>query len=122
MALAVAALFAVAAGCTTSDDPESIREDKFAQALTEMNPNWFLYEIGENRGAPTIKVEVSEIVDFKSAKKAVEAIQKVDPEFRGYIDFLDTKTGTVVRKMEIIPVPSAPPAEPTQQDAAPATQ
>jgi len=79
------------------------KESQFASALSALNPDWQLYEIGESRGAPTIKVEVNEIVNFQDAKKAVEAISKVDPKFAGYIDFYDAKTGTVVRKMEIIP-------------------
>ena len=51
-------------------------EDQFAKALSDVNKDWELYEIAENRGAMVIKVEVSEIVSFKDGKKAVEAIQK----------------------------------------------
>ncbi len=87
------------AGCETGDDVEG----KFAKALSDVNKDWQLYEIAKSRGAMTIKVEVSEIVPFKEAKKAVSAIQKVDPKFAGYIDFFDSRTGTVVRKMEVIP-------------------
>lgn len=86
------------------------KEEQFAKALSAMNADWKLYEIGESRGAVTIKVEVNEIVNFQDGKKAVEAIQKIDPQFKGYIDFYDSKTGTVVRKMEILPAPPAPPA------------
>lgn len=87
------------AGCESANDMES----KFATALSDVNKDWQLYEIVKSRGALTIKVEVSEIIPFKEAKKAVDAIGKADPEFAGYIDFIDSKTGTVVRKMEIIP-------------------
>lgn len=86
-------------GCTSGDGIE----DKYDKALKEVNENWYLYEIGESRGAVVIKVEVSEIVSFDDGKKAVDAINKVDPSFAGYIDFYDSKTGTVVRKMEVIP-------------------
>jgi len=86
------------------------KEDQFAKALSGLNADWKLYEIGESRGAVTIKVEVNEIVNFQDGKKAVDAIQKIDPQFKGYIDFYDSKTGTVVRKMEIIPAPPATPA------------
>lgn len=89
----------VFAGCESGNDMES----KFAKALSDVNNDWQLYEIVKSRGALTIRVEVSNIISFKEAKKAVAAIQKADPKFAGYIDFLDTKTGTVVRKMEIIP-------------------
>jgi len=96
------------------------KEDQFASALSSMNADWKLYEIGESRGAVTIKVEVTEIVDFKDGKRAVEAIQKIDPQFKGYIDFYDSNTGTVVRKMEIMPAPSATPADtPSAPPAAP---
>jgi len=96
-----AAVFGVMFGACTGggDDAES----KFAKALSEVNSNWFVYEVTEERGTPVIKVEVSEIVSFKDGKKAVEAISKADPKWAGYIDFQDSKTGTVVRKMEVIP-------------------
>lgn len=106
--MAMAALVGVSA-CETSGGGDDM-ESQFAAALQALNPDWALYEIVESRGAPTIKVDVSEIVDFQSAKKAVEAIQKVDPKFAGYIDFVDGKTGTVVRKMEVIPAQPAPAA------------
>jgi len=105
-----AGLLALAGGCTQGSDSSSM-EDKYASALAELNPDWVLYEIGESRGAVTIKVESQEIVNFQDAKKAVEAIQKVDPQFKGYLDFFDSKTGTVVRKIEIIPAaPTVAPA------------
>ncbi len=96
------AVFGLMFGACTGgggDDAES----KFSKALSEINSNWFVYEITEERGTPVIKVEVSEIVSFKDGKKAVEAISKADPKWAGYIDFQDSKTGTVVRKMEVIP-------------------
>jgi len=86
-------------GCESGDDMES----KFAKALSDVNKDWQLYEITKSRGALTIKVEVTSIISFKEAKKAVAAIQKSDPKFAGYIDFFDSRTSTVVRKMEIIP-------------------
>lgn len=111
--LAVAALaIIVAAGgaCTPGGGDKNPaaggggdKEGQFAKALSSLNADWKLYEIGESRGAVTIKVEVQEIVSFQDGKKAMEAIQKVDPKFKGYIDFYDSKTGTVVRKMEVIP-------------------
>ncbi|MDH5638798.1 MAG: hypothetical protein OEZ04_09920 [Nitrospinota bacterium] len=99
----LAVVLVVAGGCTEGGDGSDI-EDKFADAISEVNPDWVLYEIAESRGAVTIKVEAQEIVNFREAQKGIEAIQKVDPGFKGYIDFFDAKTGMVVRKMEIIPV------------------
>ncbi|MDH5756803.1 MAG: hypothetical protein OEZ55_09065 [Nitrospinota bacterium] len=112
----LAVVLALAVGCTKGGDEGSNMEDKYASALAELNPDWVLYEIGESRGAVTIKVEAQEIVNFQEAKKAVEAIQAVDPKFQGYIDFFDAKTGTVVRKMEIMPVIPAP-AKPAEKPA-----
>ncbi|MDH5508757.1 MAG: hypothetical protein OEZ32_00190 [Nitrospinota bacterium] len=99
----LALVLTMAGACTQGSDGSNM-EDKFASAVSAVNPDWILYEIAESRGAVTIKVEAQEIVNFQDAKKAVEAIQSVDPEFKGYIDFFDAKTGTVVRKMEIIPL------------------
>ena len=101
----LATLMVVVGGCTEESGGGSNTEDKFASVISDLNPDWVLYEIAESRGAVTIKVEAQEIVNFQDAKSAVEAIQKVDPEFRGYLDFFDAKTGMVVRKMEIIPMP-----------------
>ncbi len=87
-------------GCTSGGV-----EDKFAKAISEVNKNWELYEVKQVGNATVIKVEVfnSDKVPFKEAKKALEALQKIDPKLAGYIEFYNSEVGIVLRKVEIIP-------------------
>ena len=80
-------------------------EDEFAKAISEVNKDWVLYEVKQVRGATVIKVEVlnSSKVPFKQAKKAMEALQKIDPKLAGYIEFYNAEVGMVLRKVELIP-------------------
>lgn len=80
-------------------------EDKFAKAISEVNKNWELYEVKQVGNVTVVKVEVfnTDKVPFKEAKKAMEALQKIDPKLAGYIEFYNSEVGIVLRKVEIIP-------------------
>lgn len=80
-------------------------EDEFAKALSGINKDWVLYEVKQRGNATVIKVEVlnASKVPFKQAKKAMEALQKIDPKLAGYIEFYNAEVGIVLRKVEIIP-------------------
>lgn len=80
-------------------------EDEFAKAISEVNKDWVLYEVKQVGNATVIKVEVinSSKVPFRQAKKAMEALQKIDPKLAGYIEFYNAEVGIVLRKVEIIP-------------------
>lgn len=90
----------IAGGCSSGGI-----EDEFADAISAVNKNWELYEVKQVRGATVIKVEVfnSAKVPFKEAKRAMEALQKIDPKLSGYIEFYNSEVGIVLRKVEIIP-------------------
>lgn len=87
-------------GCTSDGI-----EDKFAKALSDVDKNWELYEVKQVGDHTVIKVEVynTDKVPFKEAKKAMEALQKIDPKLAGYIEFYNSEVGIVLRKVEIIP-------------------
>ncbi|MFQ5430966.1 MAG: hypothetical protein ACE5EN_00500 [Nitrospinota bacterium] len=80
-------------------------EDKYAKVFSDINKDWELYEVKQAGGSTIIKVEVinSDKVPFKEAKKAMEALQKMDPKLSGYIEFYNSEVGIVLRKVEIIP-------------------
>ena len=78
-------------------------EDKYAKVFSDINPDWQLYEVKKEGENTVLLVEVSDVVSFKDAKKAVDAIQKIDPQLAGYIDFYNAEVGMTLRRMEIIP-------------------
>lgn len=97
-AMIAAAGFVLAfAACTSGDD----RTDKFAAALSELDSGWQLYEVKDEGGKTIIKVEVGENVTFQQGEKAKEALLKIDPDLKGYIEFYNSQVGMTLRKVEI---------------------
>jgi len=86
-------------GCTSGNDMES----KYAKIFSDINKDWGLYEVKKNGNSIIIRVEVSAVVPFKQAKKALAEIQRIDPKLEGYIEFYNADVGMVLRKVEIIP-------------------
>lgn len=80
------------------------QEKKFGKVFSNINKDWQLYELKKEGENITIRVEVSEVVPFKEAKKAMEELHKIDPKLKGYIEFYNTSMGIVMRKVELIPV------------------
>lgn len=90
------------AACESGDD----RDSKYAKIFSDLNKDWALYEIVMQGKMTVIRVEVSDVVPFKEAQKALAAIQKDDPKLEGYIEFYNSEVGMVLRKVEIIPAGS----------------
>jgi hypothetical protein len=78
-------------------------EDQYAKALSDINKDWQLYEVKKQGDSTIIRVEVSDVVSFKDGKKAMIALQKIDPQLTGYIEFYNAEVGMVLRKVEIFP-------------------
>ncbi len=80
-------------------------EDEYAKVFSGINPDWALYEVVQQGESVVIAVEVSntEKVPFKDAKKAVEALMKVNPKLQGYIEFKGKEVPMTLRRMELIP-------------------
>lgn len=78
-------------------------EDKYAQALASVNQAFKIAEMTQEKGMTVIRVEVDDNVPFAEGKKAMEAIQKADPKFTGYVEFYNGQIGMVIRKVEILP-------------------
>mgnify|MGYP000181580146 CR=1 FL=1 len=78
-------------------------EDQYAKALSDIDKDWQLYEVKKQGDSTVIHVEVSKVVSFKDSKKAMAAIQKITPQFTGYIEFYNSDVGIVLRKVEIFP-------------------
>ena len=89
----------VVVACDSGTDQES----KYAKIFSELNEDWSLYEIVQQGNMTVIRVEVTDVVPFKEAKKALAAIQKDSPKLEGYIEFYNSEVGMVLRKVEIIP-------------------
>ena len=82
----------------------SEKEKKFAKVFSNINKDWQLYELVTEGKNTIIRVEVSDNVPFKEAKKAMEELQKIDPKLEGFIEFYNTQVGIVLRKVELVPV------------------
>ena len=78
-------------------------EDKYTQALASINKEWKVSEMKKEKEMTVIRVEVDDNVPFAEGKKAVDAIQKADPKFNGYVEFFNGQVGMVIRKLEIFP-------------------
>lgn len=78
-------------------------EGQYAKAISDINKDWVLYEVKEEKGSTVIRVEVSDVVTFKDGKKAMDAIQKITPQLTGYIEFYNSEVGMVLRKVELFP-------------------
>ncbi|MBF0170069.1 MAG: hypothetical protein HQK87_03095 [Nitrospinae bacterium] len=101
--LAVAALCALGAtSCEMLFGPSG-PEAKYQEALQSVNPAWSVYEVTNEGQSVVIRVEVDETVPFDQGKKAGEAIQAIEPQFSGYVEFFNSEVGMVLRKLEIFP-------------------
>ncbi len=112
--VAVVATLSAASCSSSSSGPES----KYESALQKVNPSWKVYEVKQEGPNTVIRVEAGDVVPFPQAKKALEALQAVDPKLVGYVEFYNKEVGMVLRKLEI--VPNAP-ATPNTPAATPAT-
>jgi hypothetical protein len=78
-------------------------EGPYAAALASVNKDWLISEMKKEKDMTIIRIEVGENVAFADGKKAMEAIQKADPKFNGYLEFFNSEVGMVIRKVEIFP-------------------
>ncbi|VAX17676.1 hypothetical protein MNBD_NITROSPINAE01-1226 [hydrothermal vent metagenome] len=96
----VVAVFAIGlvSACTSSGP-----EDKYQDALNAINKTWSVYEVKQDGKNTIIRVEVTDVVSFKDAKKAMKALQAIEPELTGYVEFYNSEVGMTLRKLEIFP-------------------
>jgi len=85
--------------CSSSSGPE----DKYEAVLKKVNPSWKVYEVKQEGTNTVIRVEAADVVPFPEAKKALEALQAMDPKLSGYVEFYNKEVGMVLRKLEIMP-------------------
>jgi hypothetical protein len=78
-------------------------EDKYEAVLKKVNPSWKVYEVKQEGTNTVIRVEAADVVPFPEAKKALEALQAMDPKLSGYVEFYNKEVGMVLRKLEIMP-------------------
>lgn len=78
-------------------------EEKFDKALKDIDKEWQLYEVKKQGDNTIIRIEVDKNVTFKEGEKAKAALQKIDPQLKGYIEFYNSEVGMVLRKVEIFP-------------------
>lgn len=96
MSVSVMLVFAFTA---CSSGPES----KYEEVLTKVNPAWKVFEVKQEGNNTIIRVEASDVIPFAEAKKAMEALQAMDPKLTGYVEFYNKEVGMVLRKLEIVP-------------------
>lgn len=97
----VAALPLFTAGCSGGGGGGDM--DKYQKVLEKINPNWKVFEVKGEGANLTIRVEADANVPFQEAKKAEEALHKVDPKLAGYLEFFNKQVGIVLRKVELVP-------------------
>lgn len=101
LAAALAVLLAVAM-MTACDSGGA--EGAYQKVFKEQNSEWELFEVKKEGDMTILRVEVTDVVPFDAAKKAMEALQKQDPKLKGYIEFYNSEVGMVLRKVEIVPL------------------
>jgi len=97
----VAALPIFTTGCSSGGSGGDT--GKYQQTLEKINPQWKVFEVKGEGANLVIRVEAGESVPFADAKKAEEALHKVDPKLTGYLEFFNKDVGIVLRKIELVP-------------------
>lgn len=97
--------FIIGAGLMSGACTSGGIEGEFAKSISDINKDWVLYEVIKKGDSTIIRIEVykTDKVTFKDAKKAMGALQKVDPQLTGYIEFYNSDVGIVLRKIEVFP-------------------
>lgn len=105
VSLTVFTLALTLAACTGGGDGggDGGAEEKYSQAIASVNKDWKIAEMKKEKEMTVIRIEVDDNVPFAEGKKVVDAIQKTDPKFNGYVEFFNGQVGMVIRKLEIFP-------------------
>ena len=89
----------LSAGCFGGDEVE----DRFADALNELNESWELYELKQQGDKTIMMVEVTDNVTFKEGQEAMKRVLAIDPNYTGMIEFYNSEVGMTLRKVEVFP-------------------
>lgn len=96
----VAALPIFSMGCSGGGGGDV---DKYQKVIEKINPEWKVFEVKGDSSNIVIRVEAGANVPFPEAKKAEEALHKLDPKLAGYLEFFNKEVGIVLRKVELVP-------------------
>jgi len=78
-------------------------EGQLADALKGIDETWELYEIKETPNGPVVMIEVGDNVSFKQGEVAKAAVTKLNPEFKGMLEFYNSEVGMTIRRVDIFP-------------------
>ncbi|MDH5541673.1 MAG: hypothetical protein OEY64_01780 [Nitrospinota bacterium] len=78
-------------------------EGDLADALKKMDESWELYEIRETQNGPVVMIEVNDNVTFKQGEEAKAEVTKLNPEFKGMLEFYNSEVGMTIRRVDIFP-------------------